>query len=227
MSADLRKNVTFWHFTFSHISHQNGEIFTFQVSSGQLVVVVIILKGFSESQKNWNFPRPRPCEKNDIFRHFTFLHISNPNEEILSFQLSYGQLVMVFIILKGLPESKKNEDFHNRGHAKNRHFWAFHIFGCIASKLATIYISSVLWSTNSVFKNSRKLKFFMTADLWKMSFEHFTFSHISHQNEQSFIFHVSSGQILGISHFCIFLMHISKYIHFKCLVVNKWWCSKV
>ena len=49
MIADLRKNVTFGHFTFLHISHPNGQIFTFQVSCGKLVVLFMILKGFSES----------------------------------------------------------------------------------------------------------------------------------------------------------------------------------
>ena len=54
MTADLRKNVSFGHFTVLHISHPNGQIFTFQVSCGQLVVVSIILKGFSESRIGFN-----------------------------------------------------------------------------------------------------------------------------------------------------------------------------
>ena len=63
MTADLRKIVVFGHFTSSHIFHPNEQIFTFQVSCGQLMIVFIILKAFSESRKNWSFSWPRTCEK--------------------------------------------------------------------------------------------------------------------------------------------------------------------
>ena len=101
MSAGLRKNVSFGHFTFLHISHPNGQIFTFQVSCGQLVVVSIILKGFSESQKKLKVFLIADLRKNVTFGHITFLHISHPNGQIFTFQVSCGQLVVVSIILKG------------------------------------------------------------------------------------------------------------------------------
>ena len=107
MTADLRKIVIFGHFTVLHISHPNEQIFTFQVSCGQLVVIFIILKAFSESRKNWSFPWPWTCEKNVNFGHFTVLHISQPNEQIFTFQVSSGHLVVIFIILKDFPESRK------------------------------------------------------------------------------------------------------------------------
>ena len=49
MTADFRKIVIFGHFTFLHISHPNEQIFTFEVSCGQLVVVFIIFKGFAKN----------------------------------------------------------------------------------------------------------------------------------------------------------------------------------
>ena len=107
MTADLRQIVIFGHFTFLHISHPNQQICTFQGSCSQLVVIFIILKGFPESRKIWRFSWPRTCEKNVIFGHFTFLHISHPNQQICTFQGSCGQLVVVFIIFKGFPESRK------------------------------------------------------------------------------------------------------------------------
>ena len=39
--------------------------------------------------------------KNIVFWYFTFLYISHPNEQIITFQVSCGQLVVVFIILQG------------------------------------------------------------------------------------------------------------------------------
>ena len=65
MTADLRQIVIFGHFTNLHIFHPNEQIFTFQVSCSQLVV---ILKDFLESPKNWNFSW--------IARKMSFLGIS-------------------------------------------------------------------------------------------------------------------------------------------------------
>ena len=208
MPADLRKIVIFGHFTVLHISHRNEQIFTFQVSCGQLVVIFIILKAFSESRKNWSFSWPRTCEKMSILGisqfcislnqmskyshfkclvvhlvvifiilkdfpesrkiwrfscprtceklsflgHFTVLHISHPNEQIFTFQVSCGQLVVIFIILKAFSESRKN--------------WSFS---------------------------------------WPQTCEKMS--------------------ILGISQFCIFLNQMSKYSYFKCLVFIWWWFS--
>ena len=46
-----------------------------------------------------------------IFGHFTCLHISHPHKLIFTFQVSCGQLVVLFIILKGFPESRKKMKF--------------------------------------------------------------------------------------------------------------------
>ena len=95
MTADLWKNVIFGHFTVLHISHSNGQILTFQVSWGQLVVIFIILKGFPENEKFWRFSWPRTCEK------LSFLGISHLRifftqmEQIFTFQVSCGQLMIV------------------------------------------------------------------------------------------------------------------------------------
>ena len=111
MTADLRKNVNFGHFTVLHIPQPNEQIFTFQVSSGHLVVNFIILKDFPESRKIWRFSRPRTCEKLSFMGISQFSHISHPNEQIFRFQVSCGQLVVIFIILKAFSESRKNWRF--------------------------------------------------------------------------------------------------------------------
>ena len=52
MTADLHENYHFGHFTNLHISHPNEQILTFQVWCGQLLLLFIIFKDFSESRKN-------------------------------------------------------------------------------------------------------------------------------------------------------------------------------
>ena len=66
MTADLQKNVNFGHFTVLHISQPNEQIFTFQVSSGHVVAIFIILEDFPESRKIWRFSWPRTCKKMSI-----------------------------------------------------------------------------------------------------------------------------------------------------------------
>ena len=153
-----REPVKNWHFTFSQISYPNGQIFTFQVSCGHLIV---ILKAFSETRKVFHDCRPaKNCHfkafqifayfwtkwanilissilwstrgdfhhfkslfrkskqlkifmtvdlrRNVNFGHFTFLHISHPDEQIFTFQISCGHVVVIFIILNDFPESRKN-----------------------------------------------------------------------------------------------------------------------
>ena len=116
MTADLRKNVNFGHFTVLHISQPNEQIFTFQVSSGHLVVNFIILNlrkivRLSRKSKNLKIFMTADLRKIVIFGHFTVLHISHPNEQIFTFQVSCGQLVVIFIILKAFSESRKNWSF--------------------------------------------------------------------------------------------------------------------
>ena len=182
MTADLRKIVNFGHFTFSHISHPNEKIFIFQVSCGQLVVIFIILKAFSESRKNWSFIWLRTCEKKSILGISQFwIFLIPANEQMFTFQVSCGHLVVIFIILKDFPESRK------------------------------------------------KMKIFMIADLRKIViFGHFTFLHISilkafsesRKNWSSSWPQTCEKNVnLGISHFCIFLIQMSKYSHFNVL----WW----
>ena len=183
MTADLQKNVNFGHFTVLHISHPNEQIFTFQVSCGHLVVIFIILKGFSESRKNWRFSWPRTCEKLSFLgiSHFPifltqmskYLHFKCPVVNWWRFS-SFG---------KPFQKVEKIEVFHDRGPAKKCQFLAFHSFAYFSSKWANIHISSVLWSSGGDFhhfkrlsRKSKKLKIFMTADLRKIViFGHFTF----------------------------------------------------
>ena len=72
MTADHSKKPIFDTFPILHISHPNVWIFTFSLSSGHLVMIFIILEGFSESQKNWSFRPPWPCRKMVSFAIFTF-----------------------------------------------------------------------------------------------------------------------------------------------------------
>ena len=52
LTQALHEKCHFGDFTHLHISHPNGQIFTFQVSCSQLVVVFMSFKDFPESQKN-------------------------------------------------------------------------------------------------------------------------------------------------------------------------------
>ena len=151
MTADLRKIVIFGHFTFLHISHPNEQLFTFQVSWGQLVVLFIIFKGFPESRKNGRFSWPRTCEKLSFLgiSHFCIFLIQMSN--YLHFKCPGVNWWCFSSFLRAFQKVEKMEDFHDRGPAKNCHFWAFHIFAFFSSKWAIIYISSVLGSTGGAF----------------------------------------------------------------------------
>ena len=59
--------------------------------------------------------------------HFTNLHISHPAEQIFTFQVWCGQLLLLFIIFKDFPESRKKV-FHDHRPVRKISFWAFHIF---------------------------------------------------------------------------------------------------
>ena len=184
---------------------QMGQIFTFQVSWGQLVVVFISFKDFPESRKNWSFSWPRTCERIVILGHFTFSLISHPNEQIFTFQVSCGQLVVVFIILKGFLESWKNWRFSPpRPCVKNV------ILGISQTCIFLIQMGKYLpfkcpgvnwWWFSSVLKTFQKVEkievFHDRGPARKLSF-------------------------WGISHFHLFLTQMSKYLLFKCPVVN-WW----
>ena len=201
----LREKCHFGHFTNLHISHPNGQIFTFQVSWGQLVVVFISFKDFPESRKNWSFSWPRTCERIVILGHFTFSLISHPNEQIFTFQVSCGQLVVVFIILKGFLESWKNWRFSPpQPCVKNV------ILGISQTCIFLIQMGKYLpfkcpgvnwWWFSSVLKTFQKVE--------KIE----VFHDRGPARELSF---------WGISHFHLFLTQMSKYLLFKCPVVN-WW----
>ena len=72
MSADLQK-MSF--LGISHISHPNEQMFTFQVSCGQLGMVFVILKGFSDSQRNLSFSWHQPCETMSFWGMLTCLFL--------------------------------------------------------------------------------------------------------------------------------------------------------
>ena len=208
MTADLRQIVIFGHFTNLHIFHPNEQIFTFQVSCSQLVVIFINLKDFLESPKNWNFSWPRTCEKNVIFGHFTNLHISHPNEHIFTFQVSCGQLMVVFIILKGFLKSRKN--------------WRFS-WPRTCDKLSFLGISQTciffIQMNKSLHFKCPVVNWWWLSSIWK------TFWKV----QKIEIFHdrgpARKMSFLGISQTCIFLTQMSIYLHFKCPVVNWWWFS--
>ena len=157
--------MSFWAFhKLAYFSSKCAQIFTFQVSWGQLVVVFISFKDFPESRKNWIFSWPRTCERIVILgknvkcpkMHFTFSLISHPYKQIFTFQVSCSQLVVVFIILKGFLESWKN------------------------------------W------RNAQNDIFPTQALREKCHFGHFTNFHISHPNGQIFTFQVSWGQLVVV-----------------------------
>ena len=255
MSADLCK-MSFEHFSFSHISHQNEKhlhftcplvkwcgfslfstafqkvknikiflnrslvkkchiwvfhiFYNFSSKWGNIYISNVLwstgsdlhhFKKVFRKPKTFKFFMTAALQK---FGHFSISHIPHPNEQRFPFQVSCGQLVVVFIILKGFPDSQKDEDFHDRGPAKNCHFWAFHMFAYFSPKweLLTFQVSCgqlvVVFIIIKGFPGSRKKIFSWPRTSEKLSF-------------------------LGISHFCIFLIQMSKYLHLKCPVVNWWW----
>ena len=157
MTADLRKNVTFWPFIFLHISYQNEQIFTLQVSCGQLVVVFIILKRFSESRINWIFSWPRALKKKSILSisHFCIFLIQTSK----------------YLHLKCFQKvQKKWRSSWLRTCEKLSVLCISHV--CIFLTQWTINISSILWSTGGDFiifkgfqERRKKMKIFMSADL--------------------------------------------------------------
>ena len=83
---------------------------TFQVSCGQLVVIFILLRGFPESKEMKIFMDAN-LRKIVVLGHLTYLFISHPNEQIFTYQVSCGQLVVIFIILRGFRKSKNLKFF--------------------------------------------------------------------------------------------------------------------
>ena len=65
----------------------------------------------SRRSKKLSFRWLRTCRKSQFFPTFSIMHISHQNEWIFTFELSCGHLVMIFIILEGSPESRKNWSF--------------------------------------------------------------------------------------------------------------------
>ena len=203
------KNVIFGHFTYLHFSHPNQQICAFQGSCGQLVVVSIIFKGFPESQKIWRFSWPLTCNKLSFLgiSHFCiFLTKISKYAHFKSPVVNWWWWFSSF--LKAFQKVDKFKDFHDRGPATNCHFWVFHIFAYFSPKSANMHISRVLWSSGGDFHHFKRLS--------RKSKKFDDFHDRGPARKMSF---------LGISHFCIFLIQISKYAHFKGPVVNWWWLS--
>ena len=136
------------------------------------MVVFISLKGFLKSRKNWRFSWPRTCEK------VSFLGISQTciffiqMSKYLHFMCTGVNWWCFSSFWKTFWRVEKIESFHDPGPARKMSFWAFHKLAYFSPKWTNIYILSVLWSAGGsfhhferLFGKSKKLKFFMTADL--------------------------------------------------------------
>ena len=118
-----------------------------------------------------------------IFGHFTFLPISHPNQQICTFQGSCAQLVIIFIILKGFPESRKIWRFSWPVPARKMSFFGishFRIFHTQISKYAQFKGPVVNWwwfsSFLKAFQKVEKFKDFH--DRWPATNCHFWAFHI-------------------------------------------------
>ena len=174
MTADLRKIVIFWAFhIFAYFWSKWANIYISRVlwSTG---INIHHLKGFPESRKKMNIFMTADLRIIVFLGHFTCLHISHPNEKILTFQVSCGQLVVAFIILEGFLESKKIEVFHV--------IFGQFTFSHISHKSGQIFTFQVSCGPGGgfhhfkrVFRKSKKM-FFMTAALRRNAiFVYFTY----------------------------------------------------
>ena len=86
MTADLSKNVIFYLFSqFCIFGIQISEFLDFRYPDvHQDKMMFLILKGFQENQKNWNFRWPRPCHKLSFccFNNFAYLPSKSVNFRI-------------------------------------------------------------------------------------------------------------------------------------------------
>ena len=104
--------------------------------------------------------------------------------------------MMIFFNFKGFQKNKKIEVFNDRGPGEKWNFLHIHNFADFAAKWVNIYILGILMpyydgsvQFKSLSEKSKKLKFFMTADLSKnVIFCIFTFLQILQPNEWIFTF---------------------------------------
>ena len=111
MTADLEKNVIFGHFTLLQILQPNEWIITFEVSWCHIMMISSHFKGFWEIQKNWSFRWPRTWRKMWFLDIFTLLQILQPNEWIITFEVSWCHIMMISSHFKGFWEIQKNWSF--------------------------------------------------------------------------------------------------------------------
>ena len=141
MTADLRENCHFGAFhIFTYFSPKWANIYYSSVLWSTGGCFHHFKRLFGELKKLKIFPTPALREKCH-FGHFTNLHISHPNGQIFTFQVSWGQLVVVFISFKGKSlklsrKSKKLKFFMTTDLRENCHFGAFHIFTYFSPKWA-------------------------------------------------------------------------------------------
>ena len=135
MTADLRENCHFGAFhIFTYFSPKWTNIYFSSVLWSTGGCFHHFKRLFGELKKLKIFPIPCLREKCH-FGHFTNLHISHPNGQIFIFQVSCGQLVVIFISFEDLPENQKNWSF--LWPARKMSFWGishFHLFHTQMSK---------------------------------------------------------------------------------------------
>ena len=140
-------------------------------------------KGFGKNPKNWSFWWPRICGKMKYFSYSQFCRDCSQTSEYLHFRYPDVLLWWFYSIKKPFGKIPKIEIFHDRGPVENCHFLHIHIFADFAAKWVNIYSLGILMSYydgslqfERLSEKSKKMKFFMTADLSKnVTFCIFTF----------------------------------------------------
>ena len=191
MTADLEKNVIFGHFTLLQILQPNEWIITFEVSWCHIMMISSHFKGFWEIQKNWSFRWPRTWRKMWFLDISHFCRFCSQMSELLHLRCPDVILWWFPAILRAFEKFKKIEVFDDRGPGEKCDFWTFHMYADFAAKWVNYYILGVLMSYYDDFqpfkgllRNSKKLKFSMTADLEKnVIFGLFTCMQILQPNE--------------------------------------------
>ena len=138
------------------------------------MMVLFNLKGFQKNPKNLNISWPRTCRKMSFFAYSHFCRFCSQMSEYLQFRYPDVILWWFSSIEKAFGEIQKIEIFHDCGPVKKCHFLHINIFADFAAKWVNIYILGILMSYydgslqfERFPEKSKKLKFFMTADLAK------------------------------------------------------------
>ena len=173
MTADLLEKCHFWAFhIFAYFSPKSANMHISRVLWSTGGDFHHFKRLSRKSKKFEDFHDRRPARKMSFFGISHFCIFLTQISKYAHFKGPVVNWWWFSSFLKAFQKVEKFEHFHDRGPAKNCHFWAFHIFAYFPPKSANMHISRVLGSTGGDFhhfkrlsRKSKNLMIFMTADL--------------------------------------------------------------